>query len=295
MAKLKDYDGRYCESHYESAFIGMLEREGWQYLPGDRLKRKRKDEVLIADDLKEFLASANADLTEEEVLQVVDNVRLVGGESDFAALHKVYGWMTDGVQFMMAGTTPKTVMLIDLEKPKDNIFRVVNQLRVDYVNNGQREERRPDVILYVNGLPLCIIELKNPADANATIYDAWKQINIRYWRDIPRLLHYCPLACISDGVKTRLGTVRTPYEHFYAWRRVNEGDKVSTMPFAETAAMIKGVFAPERFLEIFRDYVYFQDSNYDNEEREIVCRYPQFFATKLLKKSIVSFPLVMRC
>lgn len=58
-------------------------------------------------------------------------------------------------------------------------------------------------------MPLCVIELKNPADAHATVYDAWEQINIRYWRDIPHLLHYCPLACISDGVKTRLGTVRT--------------------------------------------------------------------------------------
>ena len=136
-------------------------------------------------------------------------------------------------------------------------------------------------------MPLCVIELKNPADANATIYDAWEQINIRYWRDIPHLLHYCPLACISDGVKTRLGTVRTPYEHFYAWRRINDGDKVSTMPFAETEAMIKGVYSPVRFLEIFRDYIYFQDSEYDHDEKEIVCRYPQFFASRLLKQSIV--------
>ena len=132
-----------------------------------------------------------------------------------------------------------------------------------------------------------MIELKNPADANATIYDAWEQINIRYWRDIPHLLHYCPLACISDGVKTRLGTVRTPYEHFYAWRRVNDGDKVSTLPFEEMETMIKGVYTPERFLEIFRDYIYFQDSEYDGDEREIVCRYPQFFATRLLKQSII--------
>ena len=136
-------------------------------------------------------------------------------------------------------------------------------------------------------MPLCVIELKNPADANATIYDAYEQITIRYWRDIPHLLHYCPLACISDGVKTRLGTVRTPYEHFYAWRRVNDGDKVSTLPFEETQTMIKGVYAPERFLEIFRDYIYFQDSEYDSDEREIVCRYPQFFAARLLKQSIV--------
>ena len=143
------------------------------------------------------------------------------------------------------------------------------------------------MLLFVNGLPLCVIELKNPANANATIYDAWEQINIRYWRDIPHLLHYCPLACISDGVKTRLGTVRTPYEHFYAWRRVNDGDEVSTLPFEETENMVKGVYAPERFLEIFRDYIYFQDSIYDSDEREIVCRYPQFFAARRLKQSIV--------
>jgi type I restriction enzyme R subunit len=136
-------------------------------------------------------------------------------------------------------------------------------------------------------MPLCVVELKNPADAHATIHDAWEQINIRYWRDIPHLLHYCPLACISDGVKTRLGTVRTPYEHFYAWRRVNDGDKVSTLPFDELETMIKGVYAPARFLEIFRDYIYFQDSEYDSEEREIVCRYPQFFAARLLKQSII--------
>ena len=112
-------------------------------------------------------------------------------------------------------------------------------------------------------------------------------LHTSYWRDIPHLLHYCPLACISDGVKTRLGTVRTPYEHFYAWRRVNDGDEVSTLPFAETETMIKGVYSPARFLELFRDYIYFQDTIYDHEEVEIVCRYPQFFASKLLKQSIV--------
>lgn len=178
------------------------------------------------------------------------------------------------------------VPLIDFDKPQNNVFRVVNQLVVDYTNQGQKKDRRPDVLLYVNGMPLCVIELKNPADANATVYNAWEQINIRYWRDIPHLLHYCPLACISDGVKTRLGTVRTPYEHFYAWRKVNDKDPISTLPFAETQTMIKGVYTPERFLEIFRDYIYFQDTIYDSSEVEIVCRYPQFFATKLLKKSI---------
>lgn len=288
MARLKEYNGHYCESEYEYAFIGFLEAEGWKYSSGNNISRVTKRDVLIADDFKKFIADTNPDLTEDEVIQIYDNVRLVGAESDFATLHKVYGWMVNGVQFTTQDGLPRMIPLIDFDNWDKNIFRVVNQFTVEYTNNGQKENRRPDVLLFVNGMPLCVVELKNPVDANATIYDAWEQINIRYWRDIPHLLHYCPLACISDGVKTRLGTVRTPYEHFYAWRRVNEGDVVSTLPFAETETMIKGVYTPERFVEIFRDYIYFQDSIYDSDEVEIVCRYPQFFAAKLLKQSIVN-------
>lgn len=287
MAKLKEYYGHYCESEYEYAFIGFLEQEGWKYVSGNNMSRTTKRDVLFDEDLKTFLTKTNSDLTEDEVIKIVDTVRLVGSESDFATLHKVYGWMVNGIQFIPNNGLAKMVALIDFENPNNNIFRVVNQLVVEYTNNGKNETRRPDVLLYVNGMPLCVIELKNPSDANATIYDAWEQINIRYWRDIPHLLHYCPLACISDGVKTRLGTVRTPYEHFYAWRRVNDGDKLSTLPFEETKTMIKGVYSPVRFLEIFRDYIYFQDAIYDRDEVEIVCRYPQFFASKLLKASIV--------
>lgn len=288
MAKLKNYNGRFCESDFENAFIAFLEKEGWKYLSGDKLPRVYGRDVLNTDDLEQFLGDANPDLTADEVKQISDKIRLVGAESDFATLHKVYNWMVDGIQFTPQNGQPRMIELINFDKPDKNIFRVVNQLTVDYTDNGQLHNRRPDVLLYVNGMPVCIIELKNPTDPKATISEAWKQINIRYWRDIPHLLHYCPLACISDGVHTRLGTVRTPYEHFYAWRRVNDGDKISTLPFEETETMIKGVYSPERFLEILRDYIYFQDHNYDRDEQEIVCRYPQFFATRLLKQSIVN-------
>lgn len=287
MARVKKYRGHYCESEYEDTFIEFLKAEGWDYTSGNSINRISKRDVLIADDFKKFIAATNPELTKEEVTQIFDTVRLVGSESDFATLHKVYGWMVNGIQFTPQDGLAKMVALIDFENPANNSFRVVNQFTVEYTNNGQKENRRPDIVLYINGIPVCVIELKNPVDVNATIYDAWEQINIRYWRDIPHLLHYCPLACISDGVKTKLGTVRTPYEHFYTWRRVNDGDKISTLS-SETETMIKGVYSPIRFLEIFRDYIYFQDSIYDSDEVEIVCRYPQFFAAKLLKKSIVN-------
>ena len=287
MAKLQNFNGRFCESDYEYAFISFLEQEGWTYLPGDQINRVYGRDVLNTDDLEAFIRNTNPELTEDEIKKISDTIKLVGAESDFATLHKVYNWLVNGIQFTPQNGQPKMIPLIDFEEPSNNIFKVINQLSIDYTNNGQIYNRRPDVMLYINGIPVCIIELKNPTDAKATIFEAWKQINIRYWRDIPHLLHYCPLACISDGVQTRLGTVRTPYEHFYAWRRVNDGDKVSTLPFEETETMIKGVYESERFLEIFRDYIYFQDEIYDNEEREIVCRYPQFFASRLLKRSIV--------
>ena len=290
MAKLKEYYGRYCESEYECAFVKFLEAEGWNYSLGNNINRVTKRDVLIEDDFKKFITDTNPDLTDDEVTQIFDTVRLVGSESDFATLHKVYGWLVDGIQFIPQDGLARMIPLIAFDEPNKvkNIFRIVNQFEIEYTNNGLKKERRPDVILFVNGIPLCVVELKNPSDANATIFDAWKQITERYWRDIPHLLHYCPLACISDGVKTRLGTVRTPYEHFYAWRRVNDGDAVSVLPYEETETMIKGVYNPDRFLEIFRDYIYFQDSIYDKDEKEIVCRYPQFFAAKLLKQSIVN-------
>lgn len=289
MAKpiLKRMDGHFVESTYENALICFLEKTDWQYLYGDSIPRASKKEVLYMDDLLQFLEKMNPDLEDDEIRQIADNVRLVGADTDFATLHKVYKWMVDGVQYTTKKGVPKTIKLIDFDNTDNNIYKVVNQFTVDYVNSGLTKNRRPDVLLFVNGMPVCIIELKNPADEKATIKNAWEQINIRYWRDIPHLLHYCPMACISDGVKTRLGTVRTPLEHFYAWRRVENEDVVSTMPFEEVKCMVNGVYRPDRFLEIFRDYVLFQDENYDNDEKEIVCRYPQFFASRLLRESIL--------
>ena len=283
---LKNINGRFVESDYENALIHFLEQEGWQYIYGDEIPRDSMKEVLYMDDLHQFLSKNNPNLEDDEIRQIADNVRLVGADTDFSTLHKVYKWMTNGIQYVTKKNEPLMISLIDFENPSNNIFRVVNQFTVDYINNGETKNRRPDVLLYVNGMPVCCIELKSPTVANTTIKDAWEQINTRYWRDIPHLLHYCPLACISDGVKTRLGTVRTPYEHFYAWRRVEDGDEVSTGSFDELMTMVKGVYRPERFLEIFRDYVYFQDENYDSDEKEVVCRYPQFFASRLLKESI---------
>ena len=145
---------------------------------------------------------------------------------------------------------------------------MVNQFTVEYTDNGQKETRRPDILLFVNGMPVCIIELKNPADANATIYDAWEQINIRYWRDIPHLTTLLPVGVhFGWGQNKTWEPLRTPYEHFYAWRRVHDGDAVSTLPFAETADHdSRSVCVRNDFWRYSETIFIFRTVIYDSEE-----------------------------
>lgn len=212
----------------------------------------------------------------------------MSGQTHFALLRATYQLLCNGYRYVRH-SDGKTfdINYIDFDEPQqNNIFRVVNQFEVGY---GQGSDIRiPDVLLFVNGVPLCIFELKNPTDEHATIADAYEQIHTRYRRDIPHLLHYCPLSCISDATKnnTKLGTTYTPYEHYYAWKKVRNEDPAAQSGIDQVRTIVGGVYETERFLEILRDYVYFPDARSEREE-EVVCRYPQFFATRMLRDHVV--------
>ena len=103
---------------------------------------------------------------------------------------------------------------IDFENPEKNIFKVVNQYSVQ----GERL-RRPDLLIFINGIPVGICEFKSAIKEDTTVYDAWEQITIRYTRDIPKLMKYCFLSVISDGANTKLGSIFTPYPFYYSWIR----------------------------------------------------------------------------
>ena len=109
MPKLKEYNGYYCESHFEYAFISFLENEGWRYTSGNSISRASKKDVLIADDFRQFIAAKNPNLKDDEVTQVFDNVRLIGTESDFATLHKIYGWMVNGIPYINQDNIPEMI------------------------------------------------------------------------------------------------------------------------------------------------------------------------------------------
>lgn len=282
----KNDNMKFYESEYEEALIDLLTAQGWSHTHGSTLHRNNR-EVIIRDDLCNYLRRQYSELEEHDIDEVVNHLRYVDGQTHFDRLRNTCTLERDGYRYIRHddGETVD-VAYIDFDNPSRNIFRVVNQFEVGY--GQQQDVRIPDVILFVNGIPLCVFELKNPADANATIADAYKQIHTRYMRDIPHLLRYCPLSCISDATKnnTKLGTTYAPYEHYYAWKKVNNEDPAARRGIDQVRTIVKGVYEPTRFLEILRDYVYFPDAKSDREE-EVVCRYPQFFATRLLRDHVL--------
>jgi len=279
-------NGKFYESDYEEAFVDLLRQNGWNnYTFGENLHRKVTD-ALIEDDLRDYLKVAYADkgLRPEEIDIVVANLRNVGGATDYLALKNAFTLYRDGYDYVYSDgrALPFKLNYIDFETPKNNIFRVVNQYEM---LQGQ-QTRIPDVMLFINGIPVAIIELKNPTDENADIRAAHTQITVRYRRDISTLLKYCALAVISDGSNSRLGNTFAAYEFFYAWKKVNNDDPAG-IGVKELESLIKGALTPDRILEILRDYVYFPDESEFEKEKEIVCRYPQFFAARKLRDNIL--------
>ena len=280
--------GKYYESDYEEALIDLLVSQGWKYTYGGSIARNNK-EVLHVKDLSEYLKERYADLQANDIEEIINHLRHVSGQTHFELLRNTYYLVRDGFRYTRSldGAT-FDIEFVDFEpQNSNNIYRCVNQFEVGY--GLKADIRIPDVLLFINGIPLCIFELKNPTDFNATIADAYEQIHSRYKRDIPHLLHYCPLSCISDATvnNTKLGTTYTPYNHYYAWKKVNNEDESAKRGADQVKTIVAGVYEPNRFIEILRDYLYFPDKKSEKEE-EIVCRYPQFFATRMLRESVLN-------
>ena len=276
--------GKYYESDYEEAFVLLMQENGWTYTFGEDIQRKYTD-ALIEEDLMQFLrfTYGSRNLTDSDFNTFVANLRNASGDTEYLSLYNAFKLYHEGQDKVDGNGDSFKLIYIDFDNPKNNIFRCVNQFEMHQGN----ENRRPDVMLFINGIPVCIVELKNPVKKNATIRDAHTQINTRYWRDIPELMKYCVLGCISDGSNTRLGSPISNFEYFYAWKKVNNEDEVAS-GIDELRTLIKGAFSPERILEIIRDYVYFPDLTEDHKEIEVVCRYPQFFAARKLRDHIIT-------
>ncbi len=298
---------KFTEEKLERAFTELLAQEGFPHYVGASLVAKRKpDEVMIEEDLQTFLLTqyAHHRITVNEVKSIVLQLKSLPASDLFESNKTFLRMLSDGfilkredrnqkdiyIQLInYAGLNkhrqPEADQLISIAAEPEvpysadtNIYRFVNQLEI-----VGTEKRIPDGIVYINGLPLVVLEFKSAIREEATIFDAFKQLTIRYRRDIPELFKYNAFCVISDGVNNKAGSFFAPYEFYYAWRRIEglakEVDGIDSM-----FTLIQGMFHKNRLRDIIRNFIYIPDSSKKNEK--IVCRYPQYYAARALYDNI---------
>lgn len=269
------------EQALEMAIMELFQNEGYTYTNGEQIHKELSD-VLLRDDLTAYLRGryATEGITSLEVQSATARLTANAGQSVYENNVATFRLLTEGFAIKRENASLPDLFIepIDFENPDNNIFRIVNQLEIKGI-----EKRIPDGIVYINGLPVVVLEFKSAVKESTTIMDAYTQLTVRYRRDIPDLFKYNAFVVISDGVNNKYGSLYTPYDFFYSWRKINHND-TETDGINSLYTMVKGLFAKERLLSVIKDFVFLPDSS--KSETKIVCRYPQFFATHKLFASI---------
>ncbi len=300
---------KFTEAKLEQSFIELLTQEQYTHILGETIKR-RPDEVLIEEDLKKFLLKQyeSQGITVNEVKSIILQLKSLPASDLYESNKTFMRMLSDGFILKREDRSKKDIYiqlinytglnkhrlpnedhLISVAAESDgeygntprqdnNIYKFVNQLEI-----VGTEKRIPDGIVYINGLPVVVFEFKSAIREEATIHDAYKQLTVRYRRDIPELFKYNAFCVISDGINNKAGSFFAPYEFFYAWRRVaglaRDVDGIDSM-----FTLIQGMFHKNRLRDIIRNFIYIPDSSKKNEK--IVCRYPQYYAARALYDNI---------
>jgi type I restriction enzyme R subunit len=282
---------KFTESQLEQAFISLLEDQGYPYVPGWEFVRG-SEEVLIRTDLQEFLQGqyGGQGITPNEIFSIIRDLEKYPASDLYESNKAISKMISDGFLLKREDRSKKDLFihLIDYEDPNRNIFKIVNQLEIQGF-----EKRIPDGILYINGLPLVVIEFKSSIRENSTLHNAFKQLTTRYKRDIPELFKYNAFCIISDGVNNKAGSFFAPYEFFYAWRKIQGLDqeidpktglssKVHGINSMYT--MVRGMLDKHRLCDIIHNFIYLPDSS--KKDEKILCRYPQYYAATKLFENI---------
>ena len=276
----------FSEAVLEQAIIDKFKAEDYDYVSGDNLHRELTD-VLIEEDLSAFLAAKYAPqgITQSEIDSIIRNLRYAAATPVYSANRSMFLRMVEGETFVREDRSAKDfhLRLIDFNaEDNKNIVKIVNQMTI----KGPKATRRPDAIVYVNGLPVVVMEFKSAIKEDTTIHDAYIQITTRYMRDIPELFKYNCFAVLSDGVNTKAGSIFSDYEHFYSWRRIEANDKpVDGIDSLDT--MIQGMFRKERLYDIIHNFIYFPDTD-NGKNMKVVASYPQYFAARKLLANILT-------
>ncbi len=256
---------QFTESVIEEAALDWLRELGYtilssqDLLPGENALRASYSEVLLPGALRSALVRMNPSLPAEAIDDAYRKLTRVDAPSLVERNRAVHRLLVDGVTVeyrrkdgSIAGAQAR---IIDFDTPANNDWLAVNQFTVA----EGRHTRRPDIVLFVNGLPLAVIELKNPADENATIWSAFQQLQT-YQAQVPALFATNAALVISDGVRARIGSLGAGREWFKPWRTIS-GREDAPVWMPELQVVLEGVFEQRRFLDLLRYFVVFEDSD----------------------------------
>ncbi len=254
----------FTESTVEEAALGWLEELGYSILHGPDIapeeaaaERATYEQVVFEKRLKQALQRLNPEVPADAIEEAFRKLTRPDTPSLVSNNHSFHRYLIEGVPVEYKRESGiirgDLVRVIDFENPEENEFLAVNQFTVV----EDKHDRRPDIVVFVNGLPLGVIELKNPADENATIWTAFNQMQT-YKQQIPSLFVYNEAMVVSDGVEARIGTLTSPREWFLPWKTI-EGESVADTTLPQLQVMLQGVFDRRRFLDLVRYFIVFED------------------------------------
>src|SRR5713226_9418350 len=273
------------ESVIEQATLAWLESLGYtvkhgpEIAPGElAVERNDYGQVVLENRLRQALVQLNPILPADALDEAFRKLTRPEGptlEARNRALHRL---LVDGVTVEFrrpdGSIGGAQARVLDFDKPDNNDWLAVNQ----FIVRENKHTRRPDVVLFINGLPLVLIELKNAADENATIWSAFQQFQT-YKAELPTLFAYNALLVASDGVEARIGTLTAGREWFKPWRTVS-GERLADPHLPELQVVSEGVFAPRRFLDLVRDFIVFEDEGGSRLAKKMA-GYHQFHAVRV--------------
>ncbi len=261
--------------------LGYAIGHGPQLAPGEpAAERDSFGDVVLTGRLREAIRRLNVSIPEEAREDALRKVLRVGTPSLTQTNRAFHRMLRDGVPVEYArpdgSIAGDHVRLVEFGDVYANDWLAVNQFTVIKGQHRSERNRRPDIVVFVNGLPLGLIELKNAADEDATIWSAYAQLQT-YKAEIPSLLHYNAALVVSDGLQARMGSITANQEWFKVWRTINgEGDAPKTV--LELEVLVRGVFEQKRFLNLLQHFIVFEEDPDSGALHKIIAGYHQFHA-----------------
>lgn len=267
----------FTEEQLENVVIEYFEEIGYEYLHAQHLQRDER-EVLLLDRLESALVKLNQGIPLEVIHQAMREIKHFDTNDVFTNNRVFHKKLTEAIEipeYADGETIYHRVHLIDWDNPDNNDFLVVNQLEVV----EQDTKKIPDLVLYVNGMPLVVIELKSTSREEVGIDDAYKQLKNYMNVHIPSLFYYNAFLMISDGVQARAGTITAPMDRFSAWKKINTSDEVIDNRQLDT--LMYGLFDKQRMLDVIQNFTVF------TTDAKIKAAYHQYYGMKKATTSAV--------